>query len=143
MKPATDANPGYVLYGGWRMGNVYGGGRGNDTVTVAGLVKGNTTVTIQDAVADAAYAAAHDGIAVGTVLHPRVYHNVYGGGALGSVGTFKLSTGSEPTYIPYAGIPYDWTENTGKTTLNITGGIIGISGRDNGLVFGSSRGDTE
>ena len=135
VKPATDADAGYVMFGGWRMGNVYGGGRGSEQSTIAGLVKGNTNVLISGG---------------------NVYHNVYGGGALGSVGNFNISTGSVPTYIPIAGVPYDWkyTDDTvidpanpnaqktptGTATVTITGGTIGISGRDNGLVFGSSRG---
>ena len=132
----TDPNAGYVLFGGATMGNVYGGGKGILGQTKAGLVKGNTTVNITGG---------------------EIYHMVYGGGALGSVGDFDISDGAgHPSYIPYAGIPYDWkytdgtvinpaTPNaektpTGTATVNITGGTIGISGRDNGLVFGSSRG---
>ena len=136
VKPATDADAGYVMFGGWRMGNVYGGGRGSEQSTIAGLVKGNTNVTISGG---------------------NVYHNVYGGGALASVGDFEISTGSAPSYIPIAGVPYNWKYTdgtvinpaspnaqktpTGTATVTITGGTIGISGRDNGLVFGSSRGD--
>ena len=150
---------GYVRYGSWRMGNVYGGGRGHEQSAIAGVVKGNTNVTIQNSVADATYHEAHPETAVGAVLgSPEVYHNVYGGGALGSVGTFFVSGadpvdgGSPQGYIP-TGVPY-WTMGPGGATgadgpgttkgiatLTITGGTIGISGRDNGLVFGSSRGD--
>ena len=120
VKPANDADAGYVLFGSATMGNVYGGGKGILEHTETGLVKGNTSVNISGG---------------------SVYHNVYGGGALASVGTFSLSTGSAPAYIPIAGVPYNWTANTGTATVTITGGTIGISGRDNGLVFGSSRGD--
>jgi hypothetical protein len=119
------------------MGNVYGGGKGILGHTEAGQVKGNTNVTISGG---------------------NVYHNVYGGGALASVGDFSVSDGAgHPSYIPYPGIPYDWKYTdgtvinpaspdpektpTGTATVTITGGTIGISGRDNGLVFGSSRGD--
>ena len=156
VKPKTDSDPGYVMFGGWSMGNVYGGGRGHETSAVAGLVKGNTNVLIQNETADAAYAAAHNGVSVGDVISPKVYHNVYGGGALGSVGTFFVKGASDggaaPGNIP-AGVPY-WTvgqggttgangttTNTGMATVTIKGGTIGISGRDNGMVFGSSRGD--
>ena len=122
---------GYVMYGSDAMGNVYGGGRGSLVYPLLGVVKGNTTVNIEGG---------------------HVYHMVYGGGALGSVGDFKLSNGSDkPSYIPLANVPYGWDtqadgvtpngNNTGNTTVNITGGVIGISGRDNGLVFGSSRGN--
>jgi len=136
VRPKSDPNPGYVMFGSWRMGNVYGGGRGSEKAAIAGLVKGNTNINISGG---------------------NVYHMVYGGGALGSVGDFKISDGAgNPSYIPIAGIPYDWKYTdgtvinpanpdaektpTGTATVTITGGTIGISGRDNGLVFGSSRG---
>ena len=131
----VQSKAGYVMFGGATMGNVYGGGKGMKEHTLAGLVKGNTNVTISGG---------------------NIYHNVYGGGALGSVGTFSLSTGTIPDYIPFADIPYDWKYTdgtvinpaepdaektpTGTATVTITGGTIGISGRDNGMVNGSSRG---
>lgn len=114
---------GYVMYGSSEIGNVYGSGFGSLDYTKAGLVKGNTNVSISGG---------------------NIYHMVYGGGALASVGTFKLSNGTDdPTFIPLAGIPWSWTAGTGTATVTITGGTIGISGRDNGLVFGSSRGDLQ
>ena len=123
VKVLSDPDAGYVLFGGATMGNVYGGGKGLLAHTEAGQVKGNTNINISGG---------------------KVYHMVYGGGALASVGDFKLSkkteTGFDPDYIPIAGIPYDWNEGTGTANVTITGGTIGISGRDNGLVFGSSRG---
>ena len=122
VKPLSDPDAGYVLFGGATMGNVYGGGKGSLGHFHTGQVKGNTNVTISGG---------------------NVYHNVYGGGALASVGDFEISTGSAPSYIPIAGVPYNWTANTGTATVTITGGTIGISGRDNGLVFGSSRGDLQ
>ena len=124
VKPLSDPDAGYVLFGGATMGNVYGGGKGILSYSTAGQVKGNTNVTISGG---------------------NVYHIVYGGGALASVGDFKLSKKEGdvyvPSYIPAVNIPYDWTVGTGTATVTITGGVIGISGRDNGLVFGSSRGD--
>ena len=141
--PKNSEKHGYVKFGGWRMGNVYGGGRGIDTVAVAGVVKGNTNVNISGG---------------------NIYHNVYGGGALASVGTFFVSNadpddggrpqGPMPSGVPYwmmgpdgptgadpAGSKTPKPTNKGIATVTITGGTIGISGRDNGLVFGSSRGD--
>ena len=111
----TDFNntgKGYVLFGSWRMGNVYGGGRGSVNAVNAGLVRVNATVNISGS--------------------PGIYHNVYGGGALGSVGWFTFTDG----------IPTSCSSGTGTATITITGTpTIGISGRDNGMVNGSSRGD--
>ena len=135
VKPKDGDDPGYVLFGGASMGNVYGGGQGHVEHTEAGLVKGNTTVNISGG---------------------SIYHNVYGGGALGSVGTFyvrgvndaTVPTPGVPDGVPYWTVDQDGTHGangtgaeTGQTTVTITGGTIGISGRDNGMVFGSSRGD--
>ena len=118
--------------GGAEFGNVYGGGRGDvtgddDKDVELGLVKGNTFVNIWQL----------DGKTT------KIWHNVYGGGAFGSVGTFDLSTDeNKASYgVPYAGMPVNWTSNTGKATINITGGTIGTNGDENGMVFGSSRGD--
>ena len=99
-------------FGGATMGNVYGGGKGSLTTANAGLIKNNTLVKI-----------------TGT---PTIYHNIYGGGAYGSVGTFTFTTGA-PTW------PTD--NGTGKTEVIVEGGTIGINGHENGMVFGSSRGD--
>ena len=122
---------GYMMYGSSHQGNVFGAGRGSLTDAKIAVVKGNTNINISGG---------------------EIYHMVYGGGSLASVGDFKLSDGAgHPTYIPLSGVPYGWnTEDDGETpngkstglaTVTITGGTIGISGRDNGLVFGSSRGN--
>lgn len=100
--------------GGVEYGNVYGGGKGKDDDAMAGLVKGTSTVTISGS--------------------PRIYHNVYGGGAYGSVGTF--------TYDNTTGIPTALAkEGTGVCNVTIKGGTFGWNGKENGMVFGSSRGD--
>ena len=98
-------------FGGATMGNVYGGGKGSLTTANAGLIKNNTLVKI-----------------TGT---PTIYHNIYGGGAYGSVGTFTFTTV----------VPTSWTDDTGKAEVIVEGGTIGINGHENGMVFGSSRGD--
>ena len=113
---SNDENDGYVMFGGATMGNVFGGGKGHVDHTFAGLVKGNTNISISGG---------------------SIYHNVYGGGALGSVGTFDVAKGL--SYIP-DGVPLAPWESGGTARITITGGTIGISGRDNGMVFGSSRG---
>lgn len=104
------ANDQYVRYGNYRMGNVFGGGKGSLDYTAAGQILGNATVTISSG---------------------KIYHNVYGGGALGSVGTFTYDANTGNTTC---------ANGTGTTTVTITGGQIGINGYDNGMVNGSSRG---
>ena len=108
-------------------GNVYAGGKGNTTHVEAGLVKTNTKANISQAEGKTT----------------TIYHNIYGGGAYGSVGTFDLSTADNlSTYqVPYAGMPVNWATGTGSANVTITGGTIGTDGKENGMVFGSSRGD--
>ena len=111
--------------GGATHGNVYGGGKGKaqneegetfDDLSLVkmGLVKGNTNVTING----------------GSILH-----NVYGGGAFGSVGDFNYDASGNITSLK--------TADTGKANVTITGGTIGTTGKENGMVFGSSRGDVD
>ena len=105
--------------GGVEYGNVYGGGKGKAKNVTAGYVKGNTNVTISQASTD---------------KPTTIYHNVYGGGAYGSVGDFNYdATTGMPTSLK--------TAETGKTNVTITGGTFGWNGKENGMVFGSSRGD--
>ena len=103
--------------GGAIWGNVYGGGKGKEDDSTAGLVKGNTNVIIS-----------------GTTEATKILHNVYGGGAYGSVGDFTYDASGMPTRLT--------PETTGgNTSITITGGTIGTNGHENGMVFGSSRGD--
>ena len=113
-------------------GNVYGGGKGDAEQTgadqnyvAAGWVKGNTKIKIEN----------------GTILH-----NVYGGGAYGTVGEFDYDTSGMPTgrrtYIITEGENAGVHNTTGgNTEIYITGGEIGTDGDENGMIFGSSRGD--
>ena len=110
--------------GGATWGNVYGGGKGKEKDVTAGLVKGNATVSISGS--------------------PTILHNVYGGGAYGSVGTFTYADDDYHTAHPEVpvGMPTALaTANTGACTVTITGGTFGSDGKENGMVFGSSRGD--
>ena len=141
-------------------GNVYGGGRGVDTVTVtsktaryslsAGRVYGNTNVVVSG----------------GTV-----WHDVYGGGSLASVGdtahqsgskfydsfTNELSGNATMKVPPTTKRIYDiadthWVDSsyayrsgtpvngTGTATVTICGGTVGLDGINNGAVYGSGRG---
>ena len=113
---------------GYRWGNVYGGGKGKIEIKGdgtselavkskddldAGQVKGNTTVTIN-----------------GTATTTKILHNVYGGGAVGSVGTFTRDANGMPTACTSGGL----------ATVTINGGTIGHNLQDTGVVNGSSRG---
>ena len=117
-----------TYYGGATMGNVYGGGSGNKTISRCGLVLGNTNVNISGEAT-------------------RIYHNIYGGGAYGSVGDYEYTTGTtDPNYpniVKVFGINGLHTSGTGTANVTITGGTIGYDGKDNGMVFGSSRGDVQ
>ena len=105
-------------FGGAEYSNVFGGGKGKAGDKVAGYVKGNTAVNISQAENQTT----------------TIYHNIYGGGAYGSVGDFTYdATSGMPTALA--------TENTGACIVSITGGTIGSNGKENGMVFGSSRGD--
>ena len=115
-----------IYFGGATMGNVYGGGSGNSAIVRCGLVLGNSNVNISGA-------------------DTKIYHNVYGGGAFGSVGDYEYETRTDdplyPGIIKVFGIERLHTEGTGTTNVIITGGTIGVDGKDNGMVFGSSRGE--
>ena len=106
-------------------GNVYGGGKGKfkdeddnelepSKAVELGLVKGNTNVTIAGG---------------------EIKHNVYGGGAFGSVGTYTYATDNSGKITDYT--------SGGTANVTITGGTIGTDGINNGMVFGSSRGDID
>ena len=112
--------------GGATYGNIYGGGFGTatygngtdvatkDNYKLFGRIKGNANVKISG----------------GDILH-----NVYGGGAYGSVGEFD--------YDATTGMPTGRKASTtgGIANVTITGGTIGTTGQENGMVFGSSRGN--
>ena len=116
-------------FGGATMGNVYGGGNGNRSIVRCGLVLGNTNVTISGA--------------------PKIYHNIYGGGAYGTVGDFDYHQQKEDVeqdgvtvhVVKVQGVEALHTVGTGVANVTITGGTIGTDGHNNGMVFGSSRGD--
>ncbi len=113
----TSGTIGAENQGGVEYGNVYGGGKGKAGERDAGYVKGNTEINISQAEGKTT----------------QIYHNVYGGGAYGSVGDFTYDASGMPTALN--------TAETGKTKVTITGGTFGWNGKENGLVFGSSRGD--
>ena len=109
----------YTYWGGAEYGNIYGAGQGSESGVGFGLVKGNTNINITD----------------GTI-----YHNIYGGGAFGSVGTY---TYTDDVITGYNTFDNENKPLTGKASITITGGTIGTDGHNNGMVFGSSRGDID
>ena len=124
-------NVSYIYYGGATMGNVYGGGSGYINTVRSGHIYGNTNVAISQAEGKTT----------------QIYHNVYGGGAYGTVGDFIYTMTEDPGTgtNKVTGIKSLHNERTGTGTANvtITGGTIGFDGHDNGMVFGSSRGDVD
>ncbi len=116
---------GTTYFGGATMGNVYGGGSGSNNTVRSGHIYGNTNVTISGS--------------------PVIYHNVYGGGAYGTVGDFTYSTSLDQQtgtnkVDGISGLNTGHT-SSGVARVTIAGGTIGIDGHENGMVFGSSRGD--
>ena len=117
-------------FGGAKMGNVYGGGSGHNNTVRSGKIFKNSNVNIS-----------------GSNTH--IYHNVYGGGAYGTVGDFDYSeqdetvtvNGEQITVKKVNGVNSLKASDSGVATVTITGGTIGYDGKENGMVFGSSRGD--
>lgn len=105
-------------------GNVYGGGRGVDRYVVgndslfsrtAGKVYESTDVRVKNGL---------------------VYHHVYGGGDMASVGLHdEIDQNDFPTFAND-----DEEKAFGRATVEVSGGVIGIDGNNNGHVFGSSHG---
>ena len=131
-------------------GNVYGGGCGTDTYTVtvnkgeaneysyeaynkwAGIVRGNTEVNIDGGLITGGVYGAGSMASVGTVTSETEHREITGEGTPNEVVQgFALSW-------PYE---FVFAEGTGKATINITGGHIGITGTDGGDVYGSARGE--
>ena len=110
--------------------------------TTAGIVYGDATVLINGA----------------TRNDVHVKHHVYGGGSMASVGDYWIypaTVGSGANETETAGEVYPLTANnrkdcptnhagsntaTGICTVNITGGTLGTTGGNNGMIFGGCRG---
>ena len=128
-------------------GDVYGGGRGVDRYVVG-------TDSLFSRTAGKVYVQTEVNVNNGTI-----YHAVYGGGTMASVGQIETSDGT-PTGTPYYYSYDDETladaetgylklkpttdvPNNGRTVVNIRGGVIGTDGSNgdgNGNVFGSAKG---
>ncbi len=118
VEAIDDNGRGLVVY----RGNVYGGGRGIDKAgdyysLTAGRVYGNTYVEVSGG---------------------KIYHDVFGGGSLASVGNETIDeTTGEVSY----------RDDSGETEVRIKGGVIGYSathpelqGFNCGFVYGGCRG---
>ena len=125
------------------VGNVYGGGRGVDLANgqisrTAGLVHRSTHVTVTGG---------------------HIFHNVYGGGSLASVGdtavvagyadhddTLTAANGDDYNYELHKHTAltkeaFDAATANGHAYIYVSGGIIGINGDNNGSVYGGGRGN--
>ena len=100
--------------GGAVYGNVYGGGKGQETASGVpfGLIAGNSNVLVSGSAA--------------------ILHNIYGGGSFGSVGTYTYDASDNITGYTSGGTALVYI--TGTPT-------IGTTGQNDGMVFGSSRGN--
>ena len=119
IEPITLSDNSKRYFGGAKMGNVYGGGSGHGNTVRSGKIFNSTNVTISG----------------GTI-----FHNVYGGGAYGTVGEFNYTEDPNENN-KVVGVESLKASGTGIATVTITGGTIGYDGKENGMVFGSSRGD--
>jgi len=119
-----DNGRGVLIY----RGNVYGGGRGIDIYSASGMetysltagrVGGNTYVEVSGG---------------------KIYHDVFGGGSLATVGIATID--------PATGLANYTDTNTGNTEVHIKGGVIGYCSPANvdkqgfncGFVYGGCRG---
>ena len=137
------------MIGGTVSKSVYGGGQlaqvGGDThITVSGGNVGVANAQSYGAIVGNVYGGGMgntNSVAAGLIKGNTeieisggtIYHNIYGGGAYGSVGIYTYDSSGNIT---------DYTSG-GTATINITGGTIGTTGKNNGMVFGSSRGDVD
>ena len=136
-------------------GNVYGGGRGVDHM-------GEEAVAGFSATAGRVYGNARVNVTGGDI-----YHHVFGGGSIASVGTYDTVTGSEGWDAKLTGSPkkvdtiYEYVTQaiakdhaagaalglndtmhfaTGNIVVTVSGGHIGRTGKNEGSVFGGGRG---
>ena len=136
------------------FGSVFGGGQSgkvkNDTeVNISGLI---ASTRIDNDVFGGGEQADVQGNTVVNIGGAHILHNVYGGGKMGSVGSYnsapvehnkdpKENDGALYDFALSWPVEFDYKPGTGRTTINITGGRIGTSGDDNGDVFGGSQGE--
>ena len=96
----------YAVAGAYITGTVYGAGKGVESNPEAGIVTGNAYVTMRSG---------------------HVSRSIYGGGELGSVGTFTATYGNGESDIHIEGEPKTCAANTGLTKVLISGGQVGVN----------------
>ena len=118
-------------------GNVYGGGSQGQTVGVAAVgetpaINVETKVFVKHDNTPMQYAGGVEGNTNVNVAAGLVEGDIFGGGELASVGTISNATKHESAYPFNISWPYkfEYADNTGKTSININGGRIGITGKD-------------
>lgn len=87
-------------------GTVYGGGKGSDENVNHGLVKGNTWVEMTGG---------------------QIHRSIYGGGELGSVGTFMEPYVANEDPLHVAGEPKKCQKGTGVAKVRVSGGMVGLN----------------
>ena len=124
-----------TISGGTLWRDVYGGGYGSNRITNPATLSPGVTVTPMQ------MAARVMGNTNVTISGGWIKKSVYGGGEMASVGTVTDSIRhisgetvnahiiNHPLYLSW---PYEfiYAEGTGKATVEITGGRIGVSGKD-------------
>ena len=130
-----------TIEGGTIWNSVYGGGFGSDDRTKTAsydFVDGEGT-THHINVSPMAYAGRTEGNASISISGGWVKRNVYGGSGLASIGTLAQlpvehpePSGDDPGHPFNVSWPYEFVykDGTGTATINITGGRIGITGKD-------------
>ena len=117
-----------IVNGGTIWRDVYGGGYGSDSTAVITASTPHASITAMPMqIAGRVY-----GNTLVKVNSGWVQKSIYGGGEMASVGTISDSTyhnDSHPFHIswPYA---FTYAANTGNANVQITGGRVGIKGKD-------------
>ena len=101
-----DGSGKYAVEGAYITGTVYGAGKGVESNPEAAIVTGNAYVTMRSG---------------------HVSRSIYGGGELGSVGTFTATYGNGESDIHIEGEPKTCAANTGLTKVLISGGQVGVN----------------
>ena len=117
-----------IVNGGTIWRDVYGGGYGSDSTAVITASTPNASITATPMqIAGRVY-----GNTLVKVNSGWVQKSIYGGGEMASVGTISDSTYHNDSHPFHISWPYEFTyaANTGNANVQITGGRVGIKGKD-------------